>query len=299
MDLPMHENPCAICGSGAAYKVKYPANFKPEDMDFAARKTPKCRHFRIVVCDGCGLTYSNPILDPEHIIKLYRESRVIDEAQIQNIRADYMIELKRAIAATGKCERLLEIGCSNGFFLKAALDAGVKDVHGVEPGRIAAATAPEEVRSRIVNDIFHDGLYPENSFDLVCCFQVLDHILEPNAFLKSIHRVLRPGGVFLAIHHNIRSWFPRVLGQGCPMYDVEHIYLFDPKTAAAMIQKHGFEVITIENLKNGYTAEYAVKMFPFPQFIRKILLSVLYATRMSTFRFTVRAGNMVTMGRKT
>ena len=298
MEMPMLENPCAICGLGTPFHVKYPANFGAEDLDFAARKTPKCRHFRIVVCDRCGLTYSTPILAPEHIIYLYRESRIIDEVQIQNIRADYLVQLARAKSAAGQCDRLLEVGCSSGFFLKAAKESGIANVRGVEPGRVAVAMAAEEIRPLIVNDIFHDGLFSENSFDIVCCFQVLDHILEPNSFLKSIHRVLRPGGVFLAIHHNIRSWFPRVLGKGCPMYDVEHIYLFDKKTAAAMIQKHNFEVLAIEDLKNGYTAEYAVKMFPFPQFVRSVLLRSLSAFGLSTFTFTVGAGNMITMGRK-
>jgi hypothetical protein len=38
--------------------------------------------------------------------------------------------------------------------------------------------------------------------------------------------------ILLLLNHNLRSWFPRVLGERCPMYDIEHIYLFDPGSGA-------------------------------------------------------------------
>jgi ubiquinone/menaquinone biosynthesis C-methylase UbiE len=38
--------------------------------------------------------------------------------------------------------------------------------------------------------------FPDSSFDFVLCCNVLDHMQEPGAVLKEVHRVLRPGGYF-------------------------------------------------------------------------------------------------------
>ena len=58
---------CPICGPGAGFSVKYAEDAELEQLDFAARKLSRHMHWRIVECDGCGLTYSNPIVSPDKI----------------------------------------------------------------------------------------------------------------------------------------------------------------------------------------------------------------------------------------
>lgn len=292
------ELPCAICGSGVSYRVRFPERVQFASMDFAARKTPARQHFRMVECANCGLIYSSPILRPDVIYELYRHSPFLQEAQLANMIRDYQDQLRNLLPLLPSKGRLLEIGCANGLFLKAALELGFEDVRGVEPGEESIRAADSVVRDKIVNALFRADLFPPESFDVVCCFQVLDHLLDPAAVLRDAAKLLRKGGLVLLLNHNIRSWFPRVLGERCPMYDIEHIYLFDKRTVAQLLQNNGFEVVGVRNVPNSYTLSYTVKMFPLPPPVKRLVFAVCEKFGLGSFRIRLPAGNMVSIGRK-
>jgi ubiquinone/menaquinone biosynthesis C-methylase UbiE len=68
--------------------------------------------------------------------------------------------------------------------------------------------------------------YPQESFDLVVCMDVLEHVADPKAVLEEIERVLKPGGTVLTTvpnrhafrdpHYHLPfiNWLPRVLAEG-------------------------------------------------------------------------------------
>ncbi len=184
---------CTLCGPGAASTVRFPEMIQRESFDFAARKTPERQHFRIVECSSCGLVYSNPILPQEDIYRLYEDSPFIQEQQLGNMCHDYRRQLERLLPLMPARQRLLEIGCSSGFFLKAA-SPFFEEVHGVEPGVEAVNSADPAIRPQIVNDLFDADLFPPASFDAVCCFQILDHLLDPVSTLQDACTLLKPGG---------------------------------------------------------------------------------------------------------
>jgi SAM-dependent methyltransferase len=249
-------------------------------------------------CQNCGLVFAGEIFTDDVVASLYRSAGFADEPQLVNMRKDYEGSLRAVLAAGAGRGSLLEIGCANGFFLKKALEAGFEKVAGVEPGEDAFGKALPEVRPFIVNDIFHDGLFAPESFDVVCFFQVIDHILSPVEFLRSVRRVLRPGGFLLSVNHNISSWCPRLMGESSPMYDIEHIYLFDRRTMSMALGKAGFRDISVRGMRNLYTLGYCVKMFPMPAPLRRLASCVLRAVRADNLGLRVPAGNMVSTARR-
>jgi SAM-dependent methyltransferase len=296
--LPRMEISCAICGPGVPYHIRFEERIDAGPINFAARKAPTRQHFRIVECGRCGLVYSNPILPPEAIHQLYRQSSFIQETQLEGMARDYEAEVRAILPLLERKDRVLEIGCSSGFFLKAALALGFTDVFGVEPGVESVERADPSIQPRIVNALFRADLFPPETFDLVCCFQVLDHLLEPNTVLRDVFRLLRPGGMVLFLNHDIKSWLPRLLGERCPMYDIEHIFLFDKKTVTRLLRKNGFEAVAARNTANSYTLGYALKMFPLPRLVKSALQFLAGAMNANGWRVRLPAGNMVSLGRK-
>jgi SAM-dependent methyltransferase len=56
--------------------------------------------------------------------------------------------------------------------------------------------------------------YADESFDLVLCTQVLEHVFEPDTVLREIHRVLAPGGLALVSTHGVHVFHPDPPEQG-------------------------------------------------------------------------------------
>jgi SAM-dependent methyltransferase len=103
----------------------------------------------------------------------------------------------RGAAAVRPLERALEVGPGSGIYLPvlAGLAAAVV-ASDIEPAFLERARELAASRSNIevvLDDVVDSGL-PSESFDLVLCSEVIEHIPEPGAALASMHRILRPAG---------------------------------------------------------------------------------------------------------
>ncbi len=208
------------------------------------------------------------------------------------------MQFKKNLSVIKEKNSLLDVGCSSGFFLKTAMDLGFLDVRGVEPGKASVDEAEQFIRDRIKNEMFSSKLYPPESFDVVSAFQVFDHVLNPKEFLQDIKSVLKKDGVLFAINHNIESYMPVLMGEHSPMYDIEHIYLFNKNTMRKLLEQNGFKIIKIENIPNTYVLEYCLKMFPMPRFLKKTLVAITNKMKLNNVQIRIPAGNMVTIAKK-
>ena len=121
--------------------------------------------------------------------------------------------------------RLLEVGCGSGIFAKAAATSGF-DVTALEPG------ARYEDARRLLGDHVHretweDFLPARERYDVVCAWEVVEHLPDPRAFVLAALEALRRGGVLALSTPNARSWSVLLLGDHDPMLcPDEHVQLF-------------------------------------------------------------------------
>lgn len=92
---------------------------------------------------------------------------------------------------------LLEVGCGEGRGIRLVLPR-VRSYSAIDKIEEAIATLRKEFpEARLVAGNLPPLPYPDDSFDSVISFQVIEHINDDVFFLKEIHRVLRPGGIAL------------------------------------------------------------------------------------------------------
>jgi SAM-dependent methyltransferase len=296
----MRSTDCAICGPGRGAREVYPQAFNPDDLNpviFSARRAPDRRHFRIVRCDTCGLVRSDPVAPSSTLAELYQASDFDYGEEVANLRRTYGRYLGRLDSLGGVRGSLLEIGCGNGFFLLEALARGYRDVRGVEPSRDAIELAAPEIRPAIVEEVMRPGLFEADAFDVVCLFQVFDHVPDPGALLAEIHRVLRPGGLLLFLNHNVTSLSSRLLGEHSPIIDIEHTYLYSPLTMSRVVAAGGFEVVAGGPATNTYSLKYLAHLLPLPAGLRRAAGRLLTG-RAGRWRMTVPLGNLFLVARR-
>ena len=124
----LHPTRCAICGTTDGSQGSIPNSsirwaFTPSV--FSARRLPDRTHYRMVRCRTCGLVRSDPVLDPEAMAGLYRESTFEYGDELEGIRATYGAALDR-LGAVAAGRGLLDVGCGSGFVLELAQDRGWK-----------------------------------------------------------------------------------------------------------------------------------------------------------------------------
>lgn len=297
----MKEKKCVLCGDLQQPRLLYPATIttsKGAAKLYSARRPADTIHFQINICDRCGLVFSSPIFSADTIQRFYHQSVCTYEELVPFTTRTYerlVVPLRKKLP---RQPRVLEIGCGTGFFLERLRRSGVKQVWGVEPGQAMVERAPHTLRRRIKRSFFRRGLFGKDSFDLVACFHTLDHMLEPNAAVKAMYEVLKPGGIALIVVHDSAGWSVKILGEKSPIFDVEHIYLFNKQTLGSLFEKHGFVVDSVSNVVNTYPLAYWVSMAGLPARLTSEVLWLLKAMGVATKPVSLAAGNMALMAHK-
>jgi len=298
--VALHSTRCAICRTEGNATELYPANFDFNDFNpeiFSARRLPDRIHYRMVKCNACGLVRCDPVADAATLGELYRQSTFDYGTEVTNLRRSYGRYLDRIEAFGVHKGSLLEIGCGNGFFLEEALARGYADVRGVEPGSDVVSKATPGMRERIVCDMMRPGLFAEASFDVVCFFQVFDHLPDPVGVLAESRRVLKPGGFVLILNHNIDALSARLFGERSPIIDLEHTFLYSPTTLARLAGDQGFSTLETGAVRNNYTLHYLTRLLPLPGFLKLPLLALLRGTPLGRLHVTVPLGNLYLIAR--
>ena len=161
--------------------------------------------------------------------------------------------------------KVLDIGCSFGFFLKVAQEAGWQ-IYGLDLSPTPVEQAKRKLRVKtIYNKSIEEAKFQANFFDLVTVFQTIEHVVDPEKFLKEIKRVLKPGGVVLLTTPDAAGWQARLMGKSWFSYrHPDHFYFFNFENLSLLLKRVGF--VKIRNLKDPtrlYPLEYLLENVKF------------------------------------
>lgn len=143
--------------------------------------------------------------------------------------------------------RLLDVGCSSGAFLGAAVGLGYR-AEGVEPAA-RAARAAQASGLKVRQGLLQDAAFADGQFDAITLFEVIEHLKEPLDLLRECSRILRPGGILLVGTGNAASWSMAAMGAKWEYLSIAkhggHISFYTPHSLSVLAQSAGFGVAEV------------------------------------------------------
>lgn len=229
-------------------------------------------------CRACGLIFLNPLPLPKQIPGFYPQDYSPHQAQLRKkapkwinrlfsewlyslesvskpplIRAFFRLIsglITQDIFEPRGTNRILEIGCGSGTFLKRHQDFGWT-AKGVEINKKAYKTC-RAMGLEVYHGKIQDEPFAGEKFDIIVLRHVIEHLLEPVETLHAASKYLAPEGRIVLTTPN--SYSLSFSAYGTYWYQLDaprHIFLFSPKNLRILCDKAG---LRIESIKTEYSS---------------------------------------------
>jgi SAM-dependent methyltransferase len=235
--------PCDLCGANDSEEL-----FVGRDEWYGGEGT-----FPTMRCRQCGLIYVNPRPGPEAIGRYYPDEYApyfiaVDDEPSRWQRLNRRLALRKRLRLVQRQlpqpGRVLDVGCATGSFLVTLRQAGWQ-VQGVEFNPQAAEYARQRHGLDVVTGTLADGRFPDNQFDLVIFWDVLEHVHQPRQTLEEAARITKPGGWLLLVLPNPGSLEARWFGQYWAGWDTpRHLYVYSRDVLSRFLSETGWQIGT-------------------------------------------------------
>ena len=189
-------------------------------------------------CDQCGFIFLHPRMTPEAEKEFYEWTFRFNYDLWEESLPEAKKRAERFRDLYSKKSRVLEIGCGSGFFL-FEVNNYVKSVTGIELTKEYVKNANDKGLS--VKESLDE--IPDNSYDLIFMFHVLEHINDPIIFLKDVKKKLSQTGKLIIEVPNVDDVLVSVykIKNHLDFYwEIAHNYYFSKTTLEKVLDKAGY-----------------------------------------------------------
>ncbi len=240
---------CRSCGSSQGelildLGIQPLANnlLRPEDL---AKPEPKFP-LRLGLCNACWLMQILDIVPPVVLFSEYLYFSSFSSTMVQHAREAATRYTKEF--GLGSESLVVEIASNDGYLLQNFVAAGVPSL-GIEPAANIAKVAREK-GIETITEFFEPALAERlgannRRADLILGNNVFAHVPDPNAFVRGLQKLLKPGGTVVLefpygadfIEHN----------EFDTIYH-EHVFYFTLTPLISLFQRHALDIYRVERL---------------------------------------------------
>ncbi len=204
--------------------------------------------YDVLRCPRCALIWTDPLIyapckqddvptAPYYAMDVYKNNAESQKKRFAKQLKLFLKTANRSTIAPGVPLSALEVGSGMGYFLDVCEKAGVL-VEGCDISEAAVLQAERNNQKVRLGTL--DDSYPDNSYDALFAFNLIEHLPHPKEFLANAKRVLRPNGLLVvetpiqeSLFHMTVRLSDQFLGLKLPFIGVNpggHIYQFSKRT---------------------------------------------------------------------
>lgn len=239
---------------------------------YAVDSIRKGPHNSRVRCANCHIVFANPSANFDELNEFYRDyydkgnfgllnykQRTVDEIRRISDYTEAQLKKEASYISNYKTSgNFLDIGCGLGAGLIYARRFGF-NLFGTELDPDAISFVNEHFDATVFHGDLLSAKYPNCFFDYVFFNHVIEHVLDPNAYIAEIFRILKPGGFLYVGTPDISAPFYRMYRAfrfatfRVPQIidGIEHTFLFNKETLTNICTKNGLSVVRHRNLAVG------------------------------------------------
>jgi len=227
--------------------------------------------YSLVRCENCSLHFLHPLLTAVELKQIYSDeyylspdSNVFGYSDYRkDVDAIILTAIKRYVDIekdfTNGAKSILDVGCAYGYYLDIARLHGWKTV-GVEFHEECSKFANEHFGLNVHHGSYDDHGFGEDEFDVVTCWDVLEHLNNPQRFFEVAHRILRPGGKLFLTTPDIESLPSRIMkSRWMGIKSREHQYFFSRETLSRYLEKNGFSMESCKYVGKYITSDLLIR----------------------------------------
>lgn len=297
--MPRIEHSCTVCDGHASTIIFSPWNNENDPIKLYGAASGIQGTQQLVKCLDCGMIFENPRFDAQTIVNGYIASQEAehDSQYPMRVASFYRALKKHARYLPARGSKVLDIGTAGGAFLEAASQYGF-DAYGMEPSNDLVSRGKAR-GLQIEQGTIEDHRFELYSFDMVCLWDVIEHLPHPKAALHEIKKLLKPDGILLINYPDIGTWQAKLAGKRFWWILSVHLHHFTKNTISDICRRSGFLPFSFKKywqiLEFGYLQKmaehYHIPLAKFinrmtPHFIKKIPIPY-YASQTTVLARTI------------
>lgn len=241
---------CPICGSNESFKyLSSPDRYHGREAEYT-----------LLRCAACQCVWTTNPPKPEEMGEHYsNDYHVLMAASAESKSGRRWQEHRKIILNLKQCGDILDVGCSSGSFL-ASMKSDAWRLHGIEMDRANAERARQASGADVFIGDIMQAPFAENSFDVITAFDVIEHMYNPQEFLRKVVYWLRPGGIFFARVPNIDSMESHLFGRY--WYGLElprHLFHFSLRSMRQLADSVGVHDVRVSARSSGSHAGHSLR----------------------------------------
>lgn len=239
------------CGAGNMHAIASYEDFITSAQDakyerkialdyLTARPDASFREF--LACPSCGVIRIEPQPTPQMLGDFYENYYGSgDYSRKQEKKIARTIKRLRSIRRHVKRGQFLDVGCNVGFAVEAARRSGFTAT-GIEIDSKAVDYAKTHFPENQFFATTIEQYGPNQTYDLVHCTEVIEHVTDPVAFAKHLARLTSPGGYLFLTTPDAGHWrVPKPFVSWTEVKPLEHINWQTRKSLSKLLMAAGFE----------------------------------------------------------